>query len=285
MNIKEKTEKIRLIAADLDGTLLDDKKNISSHTADILNEAMKQGYYFTFCTGRQAAVMWKLTKYIIPNAPIICTNGGEVWDNGARKFCYRAFLENSSVISCVKFCRQHQIDFLCRTNETEYVNEGCCYLPKMRRRNEQAVSYGAKPQGIVILDGSDDERLSGLDFIKIVCYPDSDEKEEELTAFCAEDRNITVTRSSRHFDEIMPAGNDKGTGLEHVCESLGLTLENCCVFGDYDNDIPMFRKAGFRVAMGNANETIKGMSDYVTVSNNEDGVANAIKTLFLTNLH
>ena len=87
---------------------------------------------------------------------------------------------------------------------------------------------------------------------------------------------VTTTSSVKGLFEIAPAGNSKGSGIRHLCEVFGLKKEEVCVFGDYINDLPMFRAAGMRVAVKNGTPEVKERATFVTESNNEDGVAKAV---------
>ena len=90
-------------------------------------------------------------------------------------------------------------------------------------------------------------------------------------------REVTVTSSAPYNFEIVPAGVDKGTGLAALAEELGLTLAETIAIGDSDNDRGMLAAAGMPVAMGNATDAIKAMARYVTETNENGGVARAIR--------
>ena len=80
--------------------------------------------------------------------------------------------------------------------------------------------------------------------------------------------------------EIIPSRINKGKGLRDVCAHLGVSLSDTAAFGDPENDIPMLTAAGLGVAMENAEEAVKAKADQVTLANNQDGIAYAIKTCF-----
>ena len=83
---------------------------------------------------------------------------------------------------------------------------------------------------------------------------------------------------------IMIRGVNKGTAMHRVCEIYSINPENTMAFGDHELDIPLIKEAGFGIAMGNAVEKLKAVADYVTLSNEEDGVAYAIKKFILDNM-
>jgi Cof subfamily protein (haloacid dehalogenase superfamily) len=108
-------------------------------------------------------------------------------------------------------------------------------------------------------------------------------EEEELNKIRKrlEDRNIYITRSHSHFLEMLNPEATKGRGLASVAERLDIDRKNVIAIGDNENDIEMFKYAGYSVAMTNADDYVKAHADYITKNNNEDGVAEAIEKLVL----
>ena len=93
--------------------------------------------------------------------------------------------------------------------------------------------------------------------------------------------DLTVSFSGDTVLDINLRGNSKGEALKEISELLGVSGEEICSFGDYDNDVPMFRASGLPVAMGNASGRVRAEARCVTASNNEDGVAQAVYRLIL----
>ena len=92
---------------------------------------------------------------------------------------------------------------------------------------------------------------------------------------------VDMARSSEYYLEIFPKGVTKGEALAAVCEKLNIKLEETIAFGDQELDVPMIQKAGVGIAMGNAHENIQKIADYVTASNEENGVALALEKFLL----
>ena len=84
-------------------------------------------------------------------------------------------------------------------------------------------------------------------------------------------------QTAAFYLEVIPSQINKGQGIRSICSVLGIGPEQVMAFGDAENDIPMLRVAGIGVAMGNAADVVKAAADYVTRSNNEDGVAAALE--------
>lgn len=89
-------------------------------------------------------------------------------------------------------------------------------------------------------------------------------------------RGLTAVRWSPSFADVYPAGGGKDRGLEALCSHLGIACEECIAFGDGENDIPMLRRAGIGVAMGNAGAMVQAQADYISSSVDEDGIVRAI---------
>ena len=267
--------RIKLFATDLDRTLVDDTGRISVITTDTIRNCMREGFLFTFATGRQASAMWRLRDIIPVNAPAICSNGSEIVDVFTGKVYHRETVSSDFVLEFVDFCLGNGIDFDCRADKFECANDKCVYLPIMLRRQKEALAAGRDPQGVFYIHNLDDMPQRG-EYVKLLAWTPNDEALHMIREFCDRYPEVTTTSSVKGLFEIAPAGNSKGSGVTHLCETLGLKKEEVCVFGDYINDLPMFRAAGMSVAVGNADDTVKQKATFVTDSNNDDGVAKAL---------
>ena len=101
--------------------------------------------------------------------------------------------------------------------------------------------------------------------------------QKSIAAFLPE--SLTVVQTAAFYLEVIPRTINKGQGILDICRALGITKEEVIAFGDSHNDIPMLKTAGMGVAMGNAHPDVKAAADYITLSNNEDGIAAALDTL------
>ena len=282
--LREKAKNIRLLATDMDGTLLGADGKISERTRQTVLRAMEQGYYFTFATGRQADILWQFADVIPVNAPLICSNGGEVvtYRGGAIETVHRRIcFGRTTLYKLVRLCFARGINFVCRRPTGELATPDCPYIPTIRSRQQRDIDNGRRMQTLDIISDPTDELLAADDFIKLLVWPNTPQDEQLLRDYAAQDPEIGVTSAIPGILEIVPAGAEKSEGIAFVCGMLGLTMEQCCVFGDFENDVPMFQAAGMCVAMGNGKDCVKEIADYITLPNTEDGVAAAIEALFL----
>ena len=93
---------------------------------------------------------------------------------------------------------------------------------------------------------------------------------------------LCIVQTAPFYLEIIPGSVNKGAGLRTVCETVGIDLSQAIAFGDSENDAPMLRVAGVGIAMGNADDSVKRVADMVTASNNDNGIAAALKKIRIT---
>ena len=273
-------EKIKLIALDLDGTLLDSQKCLSQRNKNALEECIRRGIEIVPCTGR----IWNGVPEQIRNLPGIhyaITVNGAVLEN----------VEKGQVLDERKLSCNQALEILelakeFRTMYDVYIN-GQGYGEQ--RFLEYMEHFGIDP---VIRDMIRQTRKSVLSVSELVkelrvpvekvnyFFDDQKERARAREALNARD-DVIVSSSFSNNLEINAKGAAKGEGILRLAAHLGLKPEQTMGFGDGENDISMMQMAGFGVAMGNAEEMIKQAADYVTDTNDADGVAKAIEEFVL----
>ncbi|WNQ09455.1 Cof-type HAD-IIB family hydrolase [Paenibacillus aurantius] len=241
----------RLIALDLDGTLLTDEKTVSAATKLCLQEAVAQGVHVIFATGRGIQTAGAFWQELGLQSPMVLLNGAEIWA-GPGALHRRTFLPKETI----------------------------------RRLHEAAVSYGARFWGYSVesLTGTKDwsEEMFGRDWMKFgIKHEDPftlSALKEQILAWGA----LHVTSSAPVNLEISVEGITKESGVREVCRLLGIRMEEVLAVGDSDNDLLLLTSAGLGVAMGNAEVHVQKAAGYITASNNEDGVARAIERFVLS---
>ena len=272
---------IRLIALDLDGTLLDSQKRLSARNEAVLRECMSRGIYIVPCTGR----IWGGVPEFLRTLPgihyAITTNGAIVED-----------VEKHEILDERKLSCDQAIDILelagkFHTMYDAYV-DGCAYGE--RRFLEHMDDY-AIPDAIQTMirqtrqevpDMVGKVRDAGLPVEKINYFFGDQQERVRARRELQERGDVIVSSSMDNNLEINAQGATKGEAILRLAKHLGLNREQTMGFGDGENDMTMIRMAGIGVAMGNAVEALKAEADYVTVTNDEDGVADAIEKLVLS---
>lgn len=271
---------IKLIALDLDGTLLDSQKRLSSRNENALKECIKRGIWIVPCTGR----IWFGVPEFIQNFPgiryAITTNGAVIED-----------VAESQIIDEKKLDWKQAVELLelAKTFHTMYdaYTDGHAYGEA--RFMEHMDDYGIIPTlKKMILDTREcvpdvaDMIRTLQKPVEKVNYFFGDLEERARARAVLEARgDVLISSSFTHNLEINALGAAKGEAVLRLAAHLGIAPEETMAFGDGENDLSMIRMTGVGVAMENAVDLLKAEADYVTVSNDDDGVALAIEKFAL----
>lgn len=265
---------IRLIAADLDGTLLDASHNISLYNIEMIKKAQQKGIIFAIATGRFPENAALIAKGAGLSCPIISLNGAvvELSPNGER--ILETFMEEEAAkaaFDCLESLGEGYHMFgrstvISRRESTRHISES---NPEGLAELKKTVSYA---YGL-------DACKAALDapVFKYFVYfsKDGHTPGEIYDALVALDA-VDVTASGSRNLEVMSNEANKGLGLKVLADALGIDLKNTMALGDQMNDLAMLKKAGLGVAMGNATEEVKASADAVTEDHNDSGVGRAI---------
>ncbi len=236
----------KLIALDMDGTLLTDDKRITEETKKWLRYAVQQGVTVIFSTGRGLQTAGTYWKQLELNSPMVLLNGAEIWE-GPGKLYRRTFLPRETVHRLY----EHAIsrgDWHWAYSKERLANERR-WTPDMFELDWMKFGIG----------GHQPETLNAL--------------REELESW----GQLEVTRSAPNNLEISVKGVTKASGVREVCGLLGIEMSDVMAVGDSDNDLRLLQDAGLGVAMANAEEHVKRAAQVITASNNEEGVSLAIR--------
>jgi Cof subfamily protein (haloacid dehalogenase superfamily) len=239
----------RLIALDLDGTLLNEDKEISQENKKWIAEARKAGVTVMFSTGRGRQSSMNYVEELALNSPLVLVNGSEIWESPD------TLLKRTEMpVDWVRAFRQMALDY--DVWYWAYTVEGI-----LNRDNWPAKA----------------ETEDGLTWLKFGFYTENERKLTAIRASLEERGDLSITNSHPCNIELNPLGADKGSGVRQVCSLLGIEMSQVIAMGDSFNDLSMIREAGLGVAMGNAQEEIKVQADVTTSTNEEDGVAEIIR--------
>lgn len=275
-NLLEET-RIRLVVSDLDGTLLNERKEVSDRALAAIAALRRHGVLFSVCTGREYAMLEAYARKIQPTAPMICNNGGEVIRYPEGEVIARRLLPREESLRFLQFCLQNGVDFCLTTPTAAYFPCGSqmtAFYEDYQRQAEREDLVGFPLHAITSV-----EEVAALQLNKIIIRTDLTESQKAVEFLRQQNMPFDTTMSSDHVLEIMPRGMNKAEGLKVLCAHLQIPLEEVCAVGDYDNDIELLTLAGTSVAMGNAKDAAKQAAGYLTRSNEEDGVALLLETI------
>lgn len=262
---------IKLIAADLDGTLLNSKKEVSSYTEYILKKCIERGIVFVLATGRTLAGIPEdiVELFQIPYG--LTANGARITDLCTGESLHEDLLgieEGEKVLSLLEqydtfrevyfdgigYARKEDLERIPYFMENPYLAE---YIRKTRKPVEDVRGYMRK-------EGRGMDKVQGI-FHNL-------EERDKAFAKLMDFEGIVATESLGNNIEINRKGVNKGRGLQVLGEKLGISLGEMIAFGDGANDIEMIQMAGVGFAMGNAIPSVQRVANYIGGTNDEDGI-------------
>lgn len=263
-------EKYKLIAVDMDGTLLNNKKEITPYTLERINEMVKKGYIFCISTGRPYLGVKKYFEQIDGNIPLILYNGAVVTFSKTKEVLLKKGLTEFQSHEIIDLIREKDGTFIFWSNEDLYVN----------KLNNHTVKYfdisKATPHII-----QDDSEIPYKDITKIIWFDENEKLKEYQNTILKDIKDVNYFTSQPTFLEFVSFGISKAKAMETLGEYYNLTKDEMIAVGDGCNDLPMIEYASLGVAMANADKEVIEKANYVTLSNEEDGVAKVIDKFIL----
>lgn len=276
----------RLIATDLDGTLLRDDKTVSDRTIAALAAAEAAGIEVFFVTGRPARWMDVVSAHVHGHGLAICGNGAAVVDlhggPGTHSFVKVRALERECALDVVRRVRAASPGTSFAVERTGGLHHEETYPPLHMEPGESVA-----PAEKLLAETPADPAVAEQPVLKILAFhPELAPDDFLVVARAAVGDRATVTRSSPSaLLEISGPGVSKASTLELCCAERGIAPAEVVAFGDMPNDIEMLSWAGTSYAMGNAHPDVIAAASGRTVANNDDGVAVVIEQILADHHH
>ncbi|MBO7747773.1 HAD family phosphatase [Paenibacillus sp. MWE-103] len=261
----------KLIAIDIDDTLLTDDIVVTPGTKAALAAAIERGVFVTLATGRMFPSAKKIAKQIELNVPIITYQGSMVKTLLDEQVLYERYVPEDAARELYAFCKANGLHLQLYIDDILYVQED----------NDKARAYSAL-SNIPFAVEPDFESLLAKPSAKMLMIDDParlDEVAEQLAPLIGDRAHIT--KSKPHYLEVTNKEGTKGHAIAFMAEHIGCTLDEVIAIGDSWNDHEMIEAAGLGVAMGNALPKLKEIAQYVTKTNNEEGVKHVIDKFIL----
>ncbi|EXG86065.1 HAD-superfamily hydrolase, subfamily IIB [Clostridium sp. ASBs410] len=266
----------RMIVLDLDGTLTNRNKEITPRTKEALFELKRQGGIIVLASGRPTYGVMPLAKELELHKSggyILSFNGGRIIDCRTGETVFARELPVSSNSRIIRMAEDHGVNIL--TYEDDLI-----VTPNAR---DEYVEKEAAVNKLEVKEIQDMEAYVQFPVVKFMMLDEGDYLAMvEPKVKAALGRDYSVYRSEPYFLEILPKGVDKAASLERLLLKLGMSKAEMIACGDGYNDLSMIQYAGLGVAMDNAVLPVKKAADYVTLSNNDDGVAHVIEKFMLS---
>ena len=269
---------IRLVASDLDGTLLNKNKEITPRLFDALKKLDELGIYFVPSTGRPFGTVPQAIKELPFLKYVITSNGATIYDATEKKNIIENYLTPEAVDAVIEIARELPVI-------TEFFIEGKAYIAKKVYDDltpfdltESHVTY-IKNSRTPVEDFWDEMKRNNtvLENINLV-FRDMELRKKTWDRLKALGL-ASVTAATTKNIEITSLYATKAKALEKLCEVLGFTRENVLAMGDGDNDMPMIQFAGIGVAMANGEEHIKQAADIIADDCNDFGAAKILEQI------
>ncbi|GAA1252162.1 HAD family hydrolase [Kitasatospora nipponensis] len=259
----------RLVATDLDGTLLTPVETVSARTRAALATATAAGAVHIVVTGRSAAWARPVFDEIGYTGLAVCGQGAQVYDAGAHRLLTSMTLDRRlAAVALAKI--EAEVGPLSVAAGRDGLEGAVLAMADYRLLSDLPV---------VRVDGAGDlftEPISKL----YIQHPELTEDELAAAARRVAGDLVGVTVAGESILELLPLGLSKATGLAVAARRLGLKAPDTLAFGDMPNDVPMFHWAAHGVAMANAHQELLEVADEVTESNADDGVALVLERLY-----
>jgi Cof subfamily protein (haloacid dehalogenase superfamily) len=274
----------RMVAIDLDGTLLRQDGTMGQRTSRALHDAIKHGIQVVICTGRRFRTTLPILTELQLAVPVIVHGGLLIKDAGTYETLYHTYLAKDFCLEAIKFLKAHGVAPIVYV---DLFSQGIdIYLDNARDGHAFHLQYLERNRANCHFVG-DVTQVFCPQTIHIGALADRPSLEklnvslEREFGSAARHHIMNNTNAEGAFLEIMSPGNSKWRALSRLIERQGLTPEHVIAIGDEVNDLEMIRHAGLGVAMGNAIPAVKAVANYVTHSNEEDGVAHIVERFLL----
>lgn len=267
----------KLIALDIDGTLLNSKKEVTKEVFDAIQMAKKKGVKVVLSTGRPLPGVQSLLKELKLNDEenyVVTFNGGLVQE-----------ISSQDVISNIEMSYE---DFDIIYNELSkkhnvkiHINTPDSVVVPYKDAPKYSI-HEANLNNIPVICMDESEINEDLTFCKVMLIDEPEIIDNIITKIPKEFHDkYTIVRSAPFFLEFLNKKVNKGSGLQALCNKLNIDPCEVIAVGDEENDRHMIEFAGLGVAMGNARDSIKEISNYITDSNDNNGVAKVISEFIL----
>lgn len=267
----------KLIAIDMDGTLLNSNNEVSERTRNAILSASARGVHIVLATGRLLTSAINYSSKINLKRPIISSNGAVIIDEN-EKIIFERQIDKAQIENITYIADKNDVYYHFYSRDSfysnKYVEDIIEFYNPPGVMKEDKVKFNLYKNISEVLD-------KDIEIYKFIFIDNDRKKLYKLREQLTKVENINICSSWTNNVEIMEKDVSKGNSLKYLCEKLGVPRENVIAIGDNENDLSMINFAGLGVSMGNAGEEIKSLADIITSTNDEDGVARIIEKYIL----
>lgn len=256
---------IKIVFIDIDGTLVNKRKRVTMKTRKMVKRLVDKNIYVVLVSGRDILHTIDKSRKALASNIIISSNGSDIYNYKTNKHIYISEIPKDKVNKIWDYCNKKQIGVMIKTKEGKFINK---YLIGKDKEN-----------GILVTNKKElkDQQVTQIIFIsndiELILSTKSFIKDIDLAINHYSNSFLDVSISDRYSLDINNKDVSKGHGIKILLDYLKIKKEESICFGDYYNDIEMFKESGIKVAMGNACKELKEKADYITETNDKNGVA------------
>lgn len=279
--------KYKLLCLDMDGTVLNDEKKVSEENLKAIKKAHALGIKIAICTGRLFANARVYADIFGIEAPIIASNGAYIRDKGSDDVIYKCVLGKEKASKLYSIVEKY--GFVLFFNECDSVisskkfdDDKNIYVKMNKELPEDR-----RVRLLYTEDMLETIRSEGDEILKCICIDENAIKSQNYKKLNEARKEILkvggfeIASSFRNNFEVMCEGVSKGRAAKVLADFYHISQDEVMCIGDNENDLSMIEYAGMGVAMGNAEESVKKVANYVTDTNNNSGVAKAINKFII----
>lgn len=276
--------KYKMVCIDMDGTLLGKRRKISEKSKGVIKKAHEKGVEIVVTTGRIYNNAAYFSHILGVKSPVIAANGAIVIEKKNNNIIYEGYIPSEDCLEVVEILNRHKVSFQLYTTDTIYCSNLISKIGTELFMTKQ-IGYEMLKIKYILVDKIEKwkeilENNEGK-ITKCIALSPKSKKIEDIKKSLKKLKNITFYGSGKKSVEINYKEVSKGNAVKVLGEYYGISSDEIMCIGDNENDISMIKYAGLGVAMANAISEVKEVADYVTESNKEDGVAQAIQKFIL----
>lgn len=272
----------KIIAVDMDGTLLNDNKLVSDYNLNMINRAVEAGVKFVIASGRVPSGLKFYEATVANNQPMICCNGAIILDH-KNEIIYSNPMSKGSLLKIIDILREEKDTYYHFYDEGIIYTEQFGYAAEKFYKFNRTIDKKFRVEIRIIVDSKEFIKNTKCDISKIVVIDDDIEYLKSLRKKIDKILEVETTKSDMNNIEIMTKGTSKGNGLRLLAQHYGISVEECIAIGNDENDISMIEAAGLGVAVYNARDSIKKYANYVTEKDNNNGAIGEVIEKFILN--
>ncbi len=265
---------IESVVMDLDGTLLNDKMEVSEGNKEALRRLDALNIPYFIATGRPEQLVKPVVSALDYKRPLIMYNGSVIGHPFEERRLYSEPIPNRDIKDIVGHCEKRDMIVMLYTKDAIYSDP-----------NYRVDFFKERNTALNDRDKAVFKTMDAFDYAYevnkiLIIEPDSQKRDTFIRHFSEDSelqKNLRLVRSQPSFLDINPKTTSKGKAIDRLHAHYGLDPKRCLAIGDQENDISMKDHAGVFVSMENATDEVKKMADFVTGSNSDDGVYTALK--------